>query len=116
MASSAESASYIQDALETVEDIKEAGRQASFGNLGDPLKPYLDSQAFTEVGKAHVLTLDFDENFSSDVKKDDLFYLVTNEVELENVTHMDTDYKIVKVKPLNFDGITTILYEIQVRK
>ena len=118
MASPQVSAEYVQDRLQVIQDLQEDGHELSFGVLQQPDEEYRSSGPYIETGTANVFPLDHDVEFSDDVRKDDKFYLVSNEIDVEACTHMvdgPQQFCILKIKPFRPNNITTIFYEIQVR-
>jgi len=117
MATAAINAEYLEDALDFAAEMRENGREASFGlrsKLGDAWDP---SGEYVETGKAHVFPSNWKRDFSSDVHADDLMFFVSNEVDVSACTVMVDDgieYTIVKVKPFKPDQLV-IFNEIQVR-
>ena len=119
MASLQEQAEYAQDRLEAIADIAEAGFLMSFGVLTPAANSYDPPGAFQETGKANVLPMEWNADFSGDVMKDDKFYLVTDEVDLRACTHClhpDGDlYMVCGVESYKYDNISNLFYMAQTR-
>lgn len=117
MASTAIQAEYLADALDFAAELKENGREVSFGNLSAGANDWDPQGGYVETGKAHVFPSEWKADFSKDVRSDDLMFFVSNEVDLESCGLMrdnGNDYTVVKVKPFMPDDLV-IYYEIQVR-
>lgn len=117
MASTAIQAEYLADALDFAAELKENGREASFGNLAEGANSWDPGAAYQETGKAHVFPSEWKADFSDDVRSDDLMFFVSNEVDLEGCRRMHDkgkEYTIVKVKPFMPDDFI-VYYEIQIR-
>lgn len=117
MASTAIQAEYLVDALDFAAELKENGREASFGNLSAGANDWDPQGGYVETGKAHVFPSEWKADFSKDVRSDDLMFFVSNEVDLEGSRRMQDkgkEYTIVKVKPFIPDDVI-IYYEIQIR-
>lgn len=117
MADSAAKAKYLRKAAEVLAKLKKNGHQAGFGYEPGPENGYGPTGLYREVGKSYVFPLEWKADFSDDVRVDDLFFMVSNEVDLEDdgITRMDDKYNIADVQPFKPDGETVIYYEIQVR-
>ena len=116
MAFPAISAEYVADAADVLAELQENGHIVSVGaKVSDGfsgLGPYV------ETGEINVFPLEWDADFSDDVRGDDLFFIASNEVDLTQTSHMvrnGNEYQIMLVKPFTPDNITVIYYEFQAR-
>ena len=120
MASPQAQAEYLEDAQFVIDELTEFGQLQSFGVLQQSATPTGPTGGYVESGKANVLQLDFDAEFSTDVREDDQFFFCDNLVDLDQITHtqMNTGevYQLCEVKRFQPDDITVIFYEIQVRR
>ena len=117
MASGAYQAKYAAKRLKVIAKLKEKGHQASFGTRGAGVNDWTPSDLYAETGTAHVFPLEWNESFSGDVRRDDLFFFVSDEVHVPDCTVMLDDgieYKIMKVKRFEPD-VSIVFYEVQVR-
>lgn len=107
------------DRLQNIEDIKEEGYPISFGVQSSGANSYDPPGAYVEVGQAHVVPMDWIADFSNDVLKDDLFYVVTDEVDLRKCTHCKTPdgdlYILCRPEAFKTDGVSNQIYIIQTR-
>lgn len=118
MATDAITAEYLSDALDFAAELKENGREVSFGNEGAGSDPWNPSSGYVETGRAHILPSEWKQDFSADVQADDLIFFASNEVDVSACSRMvdgGRTYSVQHVKPENYDGITDIFYEVQVR-
>ena len=117
MASPATRAEYAQDAADFIADMREFGREASFGVRSTAGPAWNPSGEYVETGTAPVFPIDWRRDFSADVRSNDLFFFVGVEVDVENCTVMldqGGEYSIECVKPFQPDD-QVIFYEVQVR-
>ena len=119
MASPQSSQEYLEDAQLVIDDLREDGHLASFG-IEAPTADHLPPGPYQEIGQAHVLPIpaptEFSSHYSDDIRRDDEFFMVTNEVDLKLCTHKDTTQQIHRVlESFAPDNITLIYYFLQVR-
>lgn len=118
MASAAQDRKYLEKKAKVSAKLREKGRQVSFGNYLEPNDAWEDVGSYLEVGKGYVFPLDFDKDFSEDVKASDLMFMVDTETAVDDCTFMVEDsveYSIEMVKVF-MPSTFPIYYEIQVRR
>ena len=77
MATAAIQAEYEAEAQELAAELEENGYLCSFGALAAPANDWEPAGDYTEIARAAVLPLDWNADFSSDVRSDDAMYLVS---------------------------------------
>lgn len=108
---------YAEDAADFIAEMRENGREAKFGILNQTGTPQDPSGEFQETGTAPVFPIEWQKDFSQDVRASDLFFFVGAEAPIEDSTIMVddfTEYTVIEVKPFKPDE-QIIFYEIQVR-
>ena len=126
MASAAESAAYAQDAADVIEELRESGRVLSFGIRPDGARPSDPAGEYQEVGLSNALSIPLETvngfriDSSSDIDPSYRYYLVSNETDLRQCSHVRIDGDVFQLQHIedgyDFDGITDILYFIGVCK
>jgi len=121
MATAAQQAKYSGYRARVSARLQEKGRESSFGVRGKSGPSWNPSGEYVETGKAFVFPLDetsdLMHDFSSDVRKTDLFFIVSNDVDIPSCNAMLEDgieYSIFESKGFKPDNLD-IFYEIQVR-
>ena len=124
MADSASSAQYLEKAEDVRSRLKARGLEIVFGSSSESDSLYESDGRFKEIGRAYAFPLEWIEDFSDDVQKSDLFFIVSNDTD---ITCADQCYfvsdaeekdvhRLMKAEPFKPDGVTVIYYEIQIRK
>ncbi len=119
MATDAITAEYLEDAQDFANELKENGREVSFGNYGaNESEPWNPSSSYVEAGKAYILPTSWNQDFSEDVKATDLMFYASVGIDLalcKKMIDADKEYSVISVKPFK-PAETVIFYQIQVRK
>lgn len=119
MASVAETASYEQDRLDVIEDLKESGYLASFGKKGVTRVNHGLPSPFTEICTEYCLPLGKSELFNDIIQTGDTALIVSNQNYLlttcELIDDNGTYKKIMSREQLALDNQTIIFYEVLIR-
>lgn len=120
MASAAQAQEYIEDAESLISDLQEFGHLVSFGIRPESANGRGARGAYSEVGQANVLPIEWRQTHPEmDILADDIFLITSNEVDLKACEFMVRNgdmYSLYRVESFTPDNATTVFYEIQGRR